>query len=62
MGIFTRGKAKADGAAGGAGPDEANRASRSAEVARETRRSHYAIESWFFGPSAFPEDYIPVAL
>jgi len=22
----------------------------------------YAIESWFFGPSAFPEDYIPLAL
>ncbi len=21
----------------------------------------YAVESWFFGPSAFPEDYIPLA-
>jgi hypothetical protein len=24
--------------------------------------TRYAIESWFFGPSAFPEDYIPLAL
>ena len=21
----------------------------------------YAIESWFFGPSAFPQDYVPIA-
>lgn len=62
MGLFTRDKAKADGAAGGAGPDEAHRVSQSAEVAREIRRPRYAIESWFFGPSAFHEDYIPVAL
>lgn len=41
MGLFTRGKAKVDGAAGGAGPDEAKRASQSAEVAREIRRSHH---------------------
>lgn len=23
--------------------------------------SRYAIESWFFGPSAYPDDYVPVA-
>jgi hypothetical protein len=21
----------------------------------------YAVESWFFGPSAFPEGYLPLA-
>ncbi len=24
-------------------------------------RPRYAIESWFFGPSAFPSDYAPLA-
>ena len=24
-------------------------------------RTRYAVESWFFGPSAFPEDYVPLA-
>ncbi len=35
---------------------------------RRCRRSRYAIESWFFGPSAFPENiydqgrtYVPLA-
>jgi ectoine hydroxylase-related dioxygenase (phytanoyl-CoA dioxygenase family) len=23
--------------------------------------TRYAIESWFFGASAFPEDYVPIA-
>jgi hypothetical protein len=25
------------------------------------RRPRYAIESWFFGASAFPENYVPLA-
>ena len=24
-------------------------------------KPRYAIESWFFGPSAFPQDYVPIA-
>jgi hypothetical protein len=24
--------------------------------------TRYAVESWFFGPSAFPADYVPLAL
>ena len=27
----------------------------------EMPNARYAIESWFFGPSAFPEDYVPIA-
>jgi Phytanoyl-CoA dioxygenase (PhyH) len=26
------------------------------------RRPRYAIENWFFGPSGFPENYVPLAL
>lgn len=26
------------------------------------RRPRYAIESWFFGPSGFPDNYVPLAL
>jgi hypothetical protein len=25
-------------------------------------KPRYALESWFFGPSAFPNDYSPVAV
>lgn len=24
-------------------------------------KTRYAIESWFFGPSAYPADYVPIA-
>jgi hypothetical protein len=24
-------------------------------------KTRYAVESWFFGPSAYPEDYVPLA-
>ena len=27
----------------------------------EMTNPRYAIESWFFGPSAFPQDYVPIA-
>jgi hypothetical protein len=26
------------------------------------RRPRYAVENWFFGASAFPSDYVPLAL
>jgi hypothetical protein len=26
------------------------------------RKPRYAIENWFFGASAFPADYVPLAL
>jgi len=28
----------------------------------EMPKPRYALESWFFGPSAFPNDYSPVAV
>ncbi len=28
----------------------------------EMRNPRYAIENWFFGASAFPGDYVPLAL
>jgi len=27
----------------------------------EMTKTRYAVESWFFGPSAFPDDYVPLA-
>jgi Phytanoyl-CoA dioxygenase (PhyH) len=27
----------------------------------EMSKTRYAVESWFFGPSAFPDDYVPLA-
>ena len=27
----------------------------------EMPNSRYAVESWFFGPSAFPDEYVPIA-
>jgi hypothetical protein len=33
----------------------------STAVEPEMSETRYAIESWFFGPSAFPDDYVPLA-
>jgi Phytanoyl-CoA dioxygenase (PhyH) len=30
-------------------------------VEPEMSKPRYAVESWFFGPSAFPDDYVPLA-